>query len=268
MSETGLKILLVDDDEELLASLAQRCRLKGFEPLTATTVADALQLARANDFQVAVVDRRLPDADGLVAITQLKEIRPNLRTILLTAYGDEKVQQATEALNSAYFDKEDMGRFWEFLSNIPFRDVHILLVDDDESFLASLSHRIRLKGYAPLSALNAEEALAVARTTNLHLAVVDMRLPDMDGLVLITKLKGIQPDIETILLTAYGDEKLREATEALNSSYFDKEDMGSFWGFVRGALRKLEKTMAAAGMATGGDLDDALEIEGKREDKS
>ena len=77
-----------------------------------------------------------------------------------------------------------------------------------------------------------------------------------------------EADMETILLTAYGDDKLKEATEALNSSYFDKEDMGSFWGFVRGALRKLEKTMAAAGMATGGDLDDALEIEGKKDEKS
>jgi CheY-like chemotaxis protein len=93
--------------------------------------------------------------------------------------------------------------------------------------------------------------------------VVDLRLPDIDGLVTITKLKEIHPDIRTILLTAYGDDKLKEATEALNSAYFDKDDMGSFWGFVRGLLRKLETTMAAAGMATGGDIDDAVRIDGK-----
>jgi len=68
-------------------------------------------------------------------------------------------------------------------------------------------------------------------------------------------------DIKTLLLTAHGDEKLKEATEALNSSYFEKEDMGKFWGFVRKVLKGLETSMAAAGMATGGDLEDAVDIE-------
>jgi hypothetical protein len=68
-------------------------------------------------------------------------------------------------------------------------------------------------------------------------------------------------DIKTLLLTAHGDEKLKEATEALNSSYFEKEDMGKFWGFVRKVLQSLETSMAAAGMATGGDLEDAVDIE-------
>jgi hypothetical protein len=62
-------------------------------------------------------------------------------------------------------------------------------------------------------------------------------------------------------LTAHGDEKLKEATEALNSSYFEKEDMGKFWGFVRKLLQGLENSMAAAGMASGGDLEDAIDIE-------
>ena len=89
-------------------------------------------------------------------------------------------------------------------------------------------------------------------------------MPDMDGLVVITKLKEIDADIRTLLLTAHGDEKLREATEALNSSYFEKDDMGKFWGFVRKMLQSLETSMAAAGMATGGDLEDAVDIESHR----
>ena len=108
---------------------------------------------------------------------------------------------------------------------------------------------------------NGHEAIAITKTTKIHLAVVDQRMPDMDGLVVITKLKEIDADIRTLLLTAHGDEKLREATEALNSSYFEKDDMGKFWGFVRKVLQSLETSMAAAGMATGGDLEDAVDIE-------
>ena len=43
--------------------------------------------------------------------------------------------------------------------------------------------------------------------------------------------------------------------------------MSKFWGFIRRNLQTLEKHMAAAGMATGGDIDDALEIESPRKKK-
>ncbi len=141
------------------------------------------------------------------------------------------------------------------------KDLNILLVDDDEKFLTSLAERAKLKGYQALKATSGREAIEIAKRHKIHVAVVDQKMPDMDGLVTITKLKEIHPDVKTILLTGYGNEKLKEATEALSSSYFDKEDMGRFWGFVRKVLTSLEDTMAAAGMATGGDLEDAVKMD-------
>ena len=138
----------------------------------------------------------------------------------------------------------------------------ILLVDDNPKFLKTVANRIQWKGHEPLTALNGKEALEIIESNRIHLAIVDQQMPDMDGLVLITQLKKIDPAIKTMLLTGHGDEKLKEATQALNSSYFEKEDMGSFWGFFRKILNNLETTMAAAGMAEGGDHKDALKIEG------
>lgn len=146
------------------------------------------------------------------------------------------------------------------------KKLNILLVDDEEKFLNSMVDRIKLKGYEPFAVRSGREALEVAGRQQLHVAVVDLRMPDMDGLVTITKLKELQPDIKTILLTGFGDEKVREATEALNSSYFEKHEMGTFWSFVRKVLRGLENGMAAAGMASGGDPGGALQIS-SREDK-
>jgi 7,8-dihydropterin-6-yl-methyl-4-(beta-D-ribofuranosyl)aminobenzene 5'-phosphate synthase len=74
----------VDDDETFLGTLAERIRLRGYEPLTATTVGEAIDVAKANMIHVAVVDQRLPDMDGLVAITKLKEIHPGIEAILLS----------------------------------------------------------------------------------------------------------------------------------------------------------------------------------------
>jgi DNA-binding NtrC family response regulator len=261
MKAKKINILLVDDNEKFLKSIAERTKLKGFNVFTAPNGQQALETAQKQPIHVAVVDQRMPDMDGLVVITKLKEIDADIKTILLTGHGDEKLKEASEALNSTYFDKQDMSRFWTFLSSLPLGNINILLVDDNAKFLNTLAERIRLKGYEPYSALNGHEAIEITKTTKIHMAVVDQRMPDMDGLVVITKLKEIDADIKTVLLTGHGDEKLKEASEALNTSYFEKEDMGTFWRFVRKALQSLETSMAAAGMATGGDLEDAVDIE-------
>ena len=261
MSKKEVNILLVDDNPKFLASAAERAKIKGFTVFTAENGAAALEVAQQTTIHVAVVDQQMPDMEGLVVITKLKALMPDIRTILLTGHGDDKLKEATEALNSTYFDKEEMGRFWEFLSNLPLGGINILLVDDNEKFVTALADRIRLKGYDPLVALNGREALEIATSKKIQMAVVDHDMPDMEGLVVITKLKEIDPSINTLLLTGHGDDKLREATQALNSQYFEKEEMNKFWSFIRKNLQRLEKHMAAAGMATGGDFEDALDIE-------
>lgn len=267
MTKKTLNLLLVDDNPKFLASFAKRAKLKGYQVHTAENGAAALKLAEKVSIHVAVVDQQMPGMNGLEVITKLKAINPDIRTILLTGHGDDKLKEATQALNTSYFDKGELGRLWEFLANLPLGSINILLVDDNEKFVNRLADRIRLKGYDPLVALNGREALEIAASNKIRMAVVDQYMPDMEGLVVITKLKEIDPQIQTLLLTGHGDEKLREATQALNSQYFDKEEMNKFWSFIRRNLQRLEKHMAAAGMATGGDIEDALEIESQHEKK-
>ena len=52
-----------------------------------------------------------------------------------------------------------------------------------------------LKGFEPLTALNGEEALEAARRRDIDIAIVDYKMPGMDGMVAITKLKEINPQI-------------------------------------------------------------------------
>ena len=128
MQAKKINILLVDDNEKFLKSIAERTKLKGFNVFTASNGQQALDIAQKQPIHVAVVDQRMPDMEGLVVITKLKEIAPDIKTILLTGHGDEKLKEASEALNSTYFDKQDMSRFWAFLSNLPLGNISILLV--------------------------------------------------------------------------------------------------------------------------------------------
>ena len=264
MAENILKILLVDDEQKFLDTVSDRIRLKGFEPLLATSGREALEIAREHDIHAAVVDLKMADMDGLVTIAKLKEINPEIRTVLLTGFGDDKVKEAAEALDSAYFEKDKMGGFWDFIKIIGKKKPYILLVDDEQKFLDTISDRIRLKGFEPLLSTSGREALEIAREYDIYAAVVDLKMADMDGLVTITKLKEIDPEIRTVLLTGFGDDKVKEAAEALDSHYFEKDQMGGFWNFMQKMQKKLEDSMAAAGMATGGDIEDAIKIGKKK----
>jgi DNA-binding NtrC family response regulator len=118
MTIPAKKVLLVDDEEKLLNSIAQRMKVLGFGTFTAINGLTAIDVCMKNDIDLAIVDLRMPDMNGLVTITKLKEIRPGLKTILLTGHGSEKVRQATEALNTVYFEKDEMGAFWRYIKTI------------------------------------------------------------------------------------------------------------------------------------------------------
>jgi two-component system response regulator AtoC len=109
----------------------------------------------------------------------------------------------------------------------------ILLVDDEERLLDSISKRISLLGFTPLKASSGVEAIEIAKNTHIDLAIVDLNMPEIDGLVTITKLKEIIPNLKTILLTGYGSEKTKQATEALGSVYAEKDSMGEVWNFIK-----------------------------------
>jgi len=115
MTKTSPKILLVDDEEKFLNSIAERLKLLGFDPLKASSGRQALALAQDNRIDLAIVDLKMPGLDGLVTITKLKEIIPDLKSILLTGYGSEKVKEATKALDAAYLEKDRIEDFWQFV---------------------------------------------------------------------------------------------------------------------------------------------------------
>lgn len=117
MANTDVKILLVDDEEKFLFSIAERLKLLGFDAAKASSGQQALQIAREDQIDLAIVDLKMPGMDGLVTIAKLKEIQPDLRSVLLTGYGSEKIKQATEALDARYFEKDAMGGFWNFIKS-------------------------------------------------------------------------------------------------------------------------------------------------------
>ena len=79
----------------------------------------------------------------------------------------------------------------------------VLIVDDEPDMLWALSQMLVHAGYAVTTALNADEALHCLRQQVFALAIIDAKLPDMDGLHLAALLKEITPDLAIVLISGY-----------------------------------------------------------------
>jgi len=92
--------------------------------------------------------------------------------------------------------------------------VRILVIDDDENTRRSLSTVLEEKGYEVDVAANGHEAVAKSRMNLYNLALVDLRLPDMDGTRLLTEMRETVPGMVKIIITGYPS--LENAIEAVN----------------------------------------------------
>ncbi|MBT4592484.1 MAG: response regulator [Porticoccaceae bacterium] len=80
--------------------------------------------------------------------------------------------------------------------------MHILLVEDDTSLAAALCKALRQKNYAVNTVATGREALHVIRTEKPDMTILDLGLPDMDGIEVLKKARHSQPEIQILILTA------------------------------------------------------------------
>jgi len=98
----GTRLLLVDDEVGYLEVLAKRLTRRGFKITTANTGAEAIRALRRSDFDVAVVDLKMEDMDGIEVLKVLKRMVPALHVIILTGHGSERA--AREGIAQGAFD--------------------------------------------------------------------------------------------------------------------------------------------------------------------
>jgi DNA-binding NtrC family response regulator len=97
-----IKVLLVDDEEGYVSVLAKRMTKRQVEVIIALSGAEAIQTLRKKDFDVAVVDLKMEDMDGIEVLKIFKKMDPELPVVMLTGHGSE--QAARDGLALGAFD--------------------------------------------------------------------------------------------------------------------------------------------------------------------
>ena len=95
----------------------------------------------------------------------------------------------------------------------------MMLVDDEERFLSTTKKLLAKKGYDVLTALSGAEALEILRTRNIHVVILDVKMPGMDGNAALKEIKRQFPLTEVIMLT--GHATMESAIDGLKAGAVD-----------------------------------------------
>jgi len=98
----ALRVLIVDDEEELVSALAERLNLRGFQAKGVTNGSHALAYLKDTPCDVVLLDVKMPGLGGLEVIKRIKEDQPAVQVILLT--GHSSSQDAERGMQLGAFD--------------------------------------------------------------------------------------------------------------------------------------------------------------------
>ena len=81
--------------------------------------------------------------------------------------------------------------------------MHILIVDDEHEFLELMSNRLQKRGFTVVGAHNGEEALELVRQQSFDAMVLDVKMPGIDGIEVLRRVKQMKPELPVVMLTGH-----------------------------------------------------------------
>jgi two-component system response regulator HydG len=149
----------------------------------------------------------MPEMNGVDAFREIKKIQPEAPIILMTAYSDEElIRKAKDEGIHRIINKPIRIDQLIKLINDAAASQPILVIDDDADICQTLMEVLKSQGHEVLTAGSGEEAVAIAKEKTCQMAFIDVKLPNIDGLETLLRLKDINPDILTIMMTGFRNE--------------------------------------------------------------
>jgi CheY-like chemotaxis protein len=114
----------------------------------------------------------------------------------------------------------------------------ILVADDEMSIRLLYSEELKEEGYEVYMASNGREALEIVEKIPLDLVILDIKMPEMDGIEALRQIKEKRPDLPVVLSTAYGEYRQDFATWASDEYLVKSSDLEDLKAVVRRHLKE------------------------------
>ncbi|MBB2943878.1 DNA-binding response OmpR family regulator [Actinoplanes lutulentus] len=210
-------VLIVDDSLTVRMDLNDAFTDDGFTTILCATGAEARAAFASAEFDAAVLDVILPDADGLELLTELRGTHAEVVTMLLSSESEVADRLAglrtgaDEYVGKPYDAGYVVARTRQLLGEAPDGEAtdrtNVLVIDDSVTFREKLRELLEPEGYGVLTAASGEEGLRMAADRRPHAVIVDGVMPGIDGATVIRRIRldpGLR-DTPCILMTAADD---------------------------------------------------------------
>lgn len=210
------RILFVDDEIQIIDFSTKMLEKLGYDVVPRTDSVEALEAFRANPmgFDAVITDMTMPNMTGMHFSREILKIRPDIPIIVCTGFS-EKIspeiarKAGVRELLMKPVSLDDLAKTLQNILNPEEeRDGtyqgRILIVDDDEPFRELIRQMLEPEGYEVVQAEDGKQAMRVQEETPADLVVMDIFMPEMDGIAAIVEFRKKYPDVKIISISGGG----------------------------------------------------------------
>jgi len=270
-----IKLLLVDDEEDYVKTMAERMEMRDVGSRVALSGEEALQMVEEDAPDVMVLDLRMPGINGMEVLERVKQEHPHVQVIILTGHGSKKEEKEARRLgafeylqkpadtsqllatvSSAWakgikFLKDSRDEFERTMtaaalaegglpeaarqgeqapsqagtseepkpdqSDTSGQALKVLFVDDEEDFVKTMAERMEMRELGGEVAFSGQQALQMLENDVPDVMVLDLRMPGIDGMEVLRRVKKTFPQIEVIIMTGHGSDQDEEEARRLGA---------------------------------------------------
>lgn len=198
-------ILVVDDDRNMVKTLTAVLRVNGWQTLSAYSGEEAVQAASAAVVTAIVMDVKMPGMNGVEAFHAIRQARPRLPVILMTAYSAHELlaQAEREGVLSILPKPIPWTTLNRLLDTAITQQENLLVVDDDPAFLRTLAEVLEQRGRKCLQARSLEEALEHLQRATPNIVLLDLKLDHVAPREAALAIKEVCPAVVLILCSGH-----------------------------------------------------------------
>ncbi|WP_437634560.1 response regulator [Sorangium sp. So ce854] len=210
--QTTRRVLVVDDEEGMRATLAANLELEGYEVVEARDGAHALELARRQRFALVLSDVKMPGLNGVETFRELRRIQPGLTVVLMTGFAierliEEGIGEGVYAVIYKPFSMEHLARVVaRALASRP-----VLVVDDLPDVAEAIVAGLQAAGLRAEAVYDGYAAIQRARDEAVDVCVLDLVMPALDGVKTYEQLRRTSKQIRVIAMTGYAPPEMIHA---------------------------------------------------------
>ena len=203
-TEGPIRVLVVDDEADMVASLRDVLSEFGYAVETASSGPEALERAREWPPDCILMDIRMPGMNGVETFREIKRLCPECFVLFMTAYSashlvDEALAEgAIEVLPKPL----DLERILTLIDGLA-RSTPVLVVDDDPDFRDSLGDALKAQGLDVRLASELDTAIRLFEQEPRRVVLLDLRLGPRSGLDGLVLVKELNPRAIVILMSGY-----------------------------------------------------------------